>query len=172
MDALCMYAFGALPLGRGVCLRCVTILMPPLLAFVWLCRSTHASPSASVLASDAYAGLSTPLYEIVDCLFQLQSRGFFRRQVLSVARQVVSLVAGDVIDVLVMSHLRQARQEHVIGRVLAFIQSQLWPGGVWYQLTPQYIENQRRGPAPPVPGPGNPRGRPPPMEPDNFLTPG
>ena len=27
------------------------------------------------------AGISAPLYEIVDCLFELQSRGFFRRQV-------------------------------------------------------------------------------------------
>ncbi len=27
------------------------------------------------------AGISAPLYEMVDCLFQLQTRGFFRRQV-------------------------------------------------------------------------------------------
>lgn len=27
------------------------------------------------------AGISAPLYEIVDTVFELQSRGFFRRQV-------------------------------------------------------------------------------------------
>ena len=28
------------------------------------------------------AGISAPLYEIVDTVFELQSRGFFRRQVI------------------------------------------------------------------------------------------
>lgn len=31
------------------------------------------------------AGISAPLYDIVDTLFELQSRGFFRRQVKSYA---------------------------------------------------------------------------------------
>ncbi len=32
------------------------------------------------------AGISAPLYDIVDTLFELQSRGFFRRQVRAMRR--------------------------------------------------------------------------------------
>ena len=32
-------------------------------------------------ALEESAGISAPLYDVVDVLFQLQSRGFFRRQV-------------------------------------------------------------------------------------------
>ncbi len=74
---------------------------------------------------------AAPLYEIVDCVFQLQTRGFFRRQVFSVARQVLSLVAGDAIDVYLLSRLRLLRQEHTIARVVQSIQvCALCAGGV------------------------------------------
>eukprot|EP00887_Chlorella_sp_A99_P005446 scaffold1.g5446.t1 len=82
------------------------------------------------------AGVSAPLYDMVDCLFQLQTRGFFRRQVLSVARQALSLMAGDAIDDFVLARLRLLRQEHTIGRAISLLQVSLWPGGVWHSRTP------------------------------------
>lgn len=74
----------------------------------------------------------------MDCIFQLQTRGFFRRQVYGVARQVLSLFAGDAIDLFLVSKLRLVRQEHTLGRAIQLIQSSLWPGGTWFMHSPQY----------------------------------
>jgi sorting nexin-13 len=82
------------------------------------------------------SGISDPLYDCIDCLFQLQTRGFFRRQVFAVARQALSLVAGEAIDAYLTSKLRLLRQQHTIGRIISQIQASLWPGGVWFQYTP------------------------------------
>ncbi|KAK9807024.1 hypothetical protein WJX72_010915 [[Myrmecia] bisecta] len=84
------------------------------------------------------AGISSPLYEIVDVVFHLQSRGFFRRQVFGVARQVLSLVAGDAIDEYLLSQLRMLRQEHTLARIIHGLQNMLWPGGAWYQSLPSH----------------------------------
>ncbi|KAI3433581.1 hypothetical protein D9Q98_003392 [Chlorella vulgaris] len=82
------------------------------------------------------AGVSDPLFECVDCLFQLQTRGYFRRQVFGAARQVLSLVAGEAIDQYLTAKLRLLRQQHTIGRIISQIQASLWPGGIWFQSTP------------------------------------
>jgi len=94
--------------------------------------------SSSQLDLEACAGISAPLYELVDCVFQLQTRGFFRRQVYAVARQVLSMAIGDAIDVYLLAKLSLLRQESTIGRVIQIIQSSLWPGGTWFQRTPQF----------------------------------
>jgi len=88
-------------------------------------------------------GISAPLYEIVDCIFQLQRRGFFRRQVFGMARQVLSLVAGDVIDVFLVNKLRLLRQEHSIARLIHKLQNSLWPGGVWYSYLAGEADQQQ-----------------------------
>ena len=92
---------------------------------------------SAAAASECY-GISSPLFEVVDCVFQLQTRGFFRRQVYAVARQVLSLAMGDAIDVFLLAKLSLLRQESTIGRVIQIIQSALWPGGIWFQNTPQF----------------------------------
>lgn len=44
-------------------------------------QATVDRDAVSGAALDESAGISAPLYDVVDVLFQLQSRGFFRRQV-------------------------------------------------------------------------------------------
>jgi len=90
-----------------------------------------------------FTGISAPLYEIVDCIFQLQRRGFFRRQVFGMARQVLSLVAGDVIDVFLVNKLMLLRQEHSIARLIHKLQNSLWPGGVWYSYVAGEADQQQ-----------------------------
>jgi len=135
---------------------------------------------ASQLDLEACTGISAPLYELVDCVFQLQTRGFFRRHVYAVARQVLSMAIGDAIDVYLLAKLSLLRQESTIGRVIQLIQSSLWPGGIWFQRTPQFkalhpevsqfnFEEElmsptgRGGPRNGGPGPG--------MQADKYLTP-
>mmetsp|Transcript_13710 Transcript_13710/g.41406 ORF Transcript_13710/g.41406 Transcript_13710/m.41406 type:complete len:1265 (+) Transcript_13710:304-4098(+) len=83
-------------------------------------------------------GVSAPLYEVVDVVFELGSRGFFRRQIFTVARQALSLVAGGAIDVFLAGQLRLLRQEHTLARAIHGIQAALWPGGIWFMYRPEY----------------------------------
>ena len=99
---------------------------------------TFSTSSSQQLDLETYAGISAPLYELVDCLFQLQTRGFFRRQVYAMARQVLSMAIGDTIDVYLQAKLSLLRQESTIGHIIQILQTSLWPGGVWFQRTPQF----------------------------------
>ena len=116
---------------------------------------------------------------MVDCLFQLQTRGFFRRQVFAVARQALSLVAGEAIDNYLTSQLRLLRQQHTIGRIIQRVQASLWPGGVWFQRTPAFLAQQAvqqaaaAAAAPPdAKTSTSSSARPPGMEPERYLDPG
>ena len=126
---------------------------------------SHGLISFPSLNPEDCTGISSPLYEIIDCLFQLQRKGFFRRQVFGVARQMLSLVAGDAIDVFLVNQLRILRQEHTIARVIHRIQNSLWPGGVWFSYLQQKFQT--------VGGEeeGGGRGRSPPtlMQSDRYL---
>ncbi len=54
-------------------------------------------------------------------------------QVFSVARQVLSLVAGDAIDIYLLGMLRRLREEASVAAAIRSLQNVLWPGGVWCQ---------------------------------------
>jgi sorting nexin-13 len=117
---------------------------------------------------------------MVDCLFQLQTRGFFRRQVFAVARQALSLVAGEAIDNYLTSQLRLLRQQHTIGRIIQKTQASLWPGGVWFQRTPAFLAQQavQQAAAAAAASPharsssSSSSARPAGMEPERYLDPG
>ena len=47
-------------------------------------------------------------------------------------RQLLSLLAGDVIDVYLVERLKSIRTEHCIARWIHFMKSALWPGGKWF----------------------------------------
>ena len=65
-------------------------------------------------------------------------RACVRSQIFSVSRQVLSLVAGDAIDVFLLGQLRLLREEHTLARLISSIQAALWPGGTWFMSRPEY----------------------------------
>jgi hypothetical protein len=75
--------------------------------------------------------IQTPIYDMLDCIFQLQTRGFFRRQVFSVGRQILSLVLGDAVEDYLSESLDFVRQESTISNLIHRLQTLLWPAGVW-----------------------------------------
>jgi hypothetical protein len=77
-------------------------------------------------------GLIVPLYEVVSCAFELQNQGFVRRPVITIVRQLLSVVAGDAIDEFLQKALANGLSEESISRQLIRLQAQLWPGGVWF----------------------------------------
>lgn len=59
-------------------------------------------------------------------------------QVLQVVRQLLSLLAGDSIDLFLLEKIKSLRTEHTLARLIHMIQSALWPGGKWYATVPPY----------------------------------
>lgn len=53
-------------------------------------------------------------------------------QILGLARQLLSLVAGGAIDDWLAQQLRTLRQEHTLSRLILSLQASLWPGGTWF----------------------------------------
>lgn len=114
------------------------------------------------------SGISAPLYELVDSIFQLQTRGFFRRQVYGIARQILSLAIGDAIDVYLLEKLRMLREEAFLANSIHSLQAALWPGGVWFMNTANFRALYETSSEPWSPlhrRPGNG------IRPDDFLTP-
>jgi sorting nexin-13 len=103
------------------------------------------------------AGASAPLYELVGVAFELHTRGFFRRQVFGVARQVLSLVAGGAVDDWLLRRLRALSSDATVAAALLRLHGSLWPGGVWYARAAA-VAVARSPAGPPPPGPD---GRPP-----------
>lgn len=113
-------------------------------------------------------------------------------QVFGVARQALSLVAGEAIDAYLTSQLARLRDQYTVGRIIASIQASLWPGGVffWYTATgraqqaaaaawraaqaaaAQEVGGGGSGGAAAAAADGGGGGRPAAMQPERFLEPG
>jgi len=88
----------------------------------------------SELEFEDYAGISAPLYDVADAIFDFPAQKFFRRQVFQVMRQVLSFLAGDAIDVYLNQQIQRLRSEHTLARMIHSLKSMLWPGGVWFTM--------------------------------------
>ncbi|CAG9467049.1 unnamed protein product [Pedinophyceae sp. YPF-701] len=74
-----------------------------------------------------------PLDDLVSVVFQLDSRGWFRRQVILVARQILSLMANTAIEDYLRQCVKSLQDPNLISRAILSVHSSLWPGGVWFQ---------------------------------------
>jgi hypothetical protein len=95
-------------------------------------------------------GLIAPLYEVISCAFELQNQGFVRRPVITLVRQLLSLVAGGAIDELLQKALANGLSEESISRQLNRLQAQLWPGGVWFARAATAAAGSAPPKAPPI----------------------
>jgi hypothetical protein len=77
-------------------------------------------------------GYFRPLYDLVDCIFQLSSKGLFRRNAILFGQQLLSLMIGGTIEDYLQRQLDKATSEASISQALVQMQAQLWPGGIWY----------------------------------------
>ncbi|KAI5066366.1 hypothetical protein GOP47_0018990 [Adiantum capillus-veneris] len=75
--------------------------------------------------------VTLPLLNLVDGVFQLQRRGWLRRQVFWMAKQILQVGMGDAVDDWLVTKVRWLRREDVVASSLKWIQEILWPGGVF-----------------------------------------
>ncbi|KAL0412523.1 UNVERIFIED_CONTAM: hypothetical protein Sradi_1454000 [Sesamum radiatum] len=76
--------------------------------------------------------LTVPVLNLVDKIFQLKRRGWLRRQVFWISKQILQLVMEDAIDDWLLRQIQWLRREDVIAQGIRWIQDVLWPGGTFF----------------------------------------
>ncbi|WVZ54324.1 hypothetical protein U9M48_005139 [Paspalum notatum var. saurae] len=85
--------------------------------------------------------VSVPLLNLVDKVFQLKRRGWIRRQVLWISKQILQLVMEDAIDEWIIRQINWLRRDDVIVQGIRWIQDTLWPNGVFFTKVDGYKGN-------------------------------
>ncbi|GAB4837953.1 hypothetical protein Ancab_027481 [Ancistrocladus abbreviatus] len=73
-----------------------------------------------------------PVLNLVDKVFQLNRRGWIRRQVFWISKQILQLVMEDAIDDWLLWQINLLRREHVIAQGIRWVQDVLWPDGKFF----------------------------------------
>ncbi|XP_038992404.1 uncharacterized protein LOC120115869 isoform X2 [Hibiscus syriacus] len=76
--------------------------------------------------------VSVPLLNLVDKVFQLKRRGWLRRQVFWISKQILQLVMEDAIDDWLLRQIYWLRREDTVAQGVRWIQDVLWPGGTFF----------------------------------------
>ncbi|WJX10454.1 hypothetical protein P8452_01175 [Trifolium repens] len=76
--------------------------------------------------------VTVPILNLVDNIFQLKKRGWLRRQVFWISKQILQLVMEDAIDDLLLSEIHWLRREETIAQGIRWVQDILWPGGTFF----------------------------------------
>ncbi|CAO2143352.1 unnamed protein product [Urochloa humidicola] len=85
--------------------------------------------------------VSVPLLDLVDKVFQLKRRGWIRRQVLWISKQILQLVMEDAIDEWIIRQINWLRRDDVIVQGIRWIQDTLWPNGIFFTKLDGYKGN-------------------------------
>ncbi|PNT64147.1 hypothetical protein BRADI_4g25047v3 [Brachypodium distachyon] len=76
--------------------------------------------------------VSVPILNLVEKVFQLKRRGWIRRQVLWISKQILQLVMEDAIDDWILRQINWLRKDDVIIQGIRWIQDTLWPNGIFF----------------------------------------
>ncbi|XP_031482678.1 uncharacterized protein LOC116252506 isoform X2 [Nymphaea colorata] len=76
--------------------------------------------------------VSIPLLDLVDTIFQLKQRGWLRRQVFWMSKQILQLLMEDAIDDWLLRQIHWLRREDVIAQGIKWLQDVLWPEGTFF----------------------------------------
>ncbi|KAF6160585.1 hypothetical protein GIB67_019525 [Kingdonia uniflora] len=76
--------------------------------------------------------VSVPLLNLVDKIFQLNRRGWLRRQVFWISKQILQLMMEDAIDDWLLRQIHWLRRDDVVAQGINWIQNVLWPNGTFF----------------------------------------
>ncbi|XP_073028071.1 uncharacterized protein [Primulina eburnea] len=86
--------------------------------------------------------LSVPVLNLVDNIFQLKRRGWLRRQVFWISKQILQLFMEDAIDDWLLRQIQWLRREEVIAQGIRWVHNVLWPNGTFFlRLRAQNLRN-------------------------------
>ncbi|KAJ6707771.1 SORTING NEXIN-16 [Salix viminalis] len=78
------------------------------------------------------SNVSVPLLNLVDKVFQLKRRGWLRRQVFWISKQILQLIMEDAIDDWLLRQIYWLRSEDTIAFGIQWVQDILWPNGMFF----------------------------------------
>lgn len=76
--------------------------------------------------------VSVPMLNLVDKVFQLNKRGWIRRQVFWISKQILQLVMEDAIDDWLLMQINWLRREDVVAQGIRWVKDILWPEGKFF----------------------------------------
>ncbi|XP_076897696.1 uncharacterized protein LOC143551059 [Bidens hawaiensis] len=76
--------------------------------------------------------VSVPLLNLVDNIFQLNRRGWLRRQVFWISKQILQLMMEDAIDDCLLRQIHILRNDTLVAQGIHWVQNILWPGGIFF----------------------------------------
>ncbi|OAY79943.1 hypothetical protein ACMD2_23123, partial [Ananas comosus] len=76
--------------------------------------------------------VSVPLLNLVDKIFQLKQRGWLRRQVYWISKQILQLMMEDAIDDWILRQIHLLRRDDVIAQGIRWVHDVLWPNGTFF----------------------------------------
>lgn len=76
--------------------------------------------------------VSVPLLNLVDNVFQLNRRGWLRRQVFWISKQILQLMMEDAIDDWILRQIHWLRKDEIIAHGIHWVQDILWPNGTFF----------------------------------------
>ncbi|KAJ0929119.1 putative Phox domain, sorting nexin, PX domain superfamily [Helianthus annuus] len=97
-------------------------------------------PSVSALKEDPLGvpaewsppNVSVPLLNLVDKIFQLKRRGWLRRQVFWISKQILQLMMEDAIDDWLLRQIHFLRRDNIVAQGIHMLQDILWPEGTFF----------------------------------------
>ncbi|XP_042456766.1 uncharacterized protein LOC122041219 isoform X1 [Zingiber officinale] len=75
--------------------------------------------------------VSVPILNLVDKIFQLNRRGWLRRQAYWMSKQILQLIMEDAIDDWILRQIHWLRRDDVIAQGIRWVQDILWPNGTF-----------------------------------------
>ncbi|XP_019252042.1 PREDICTED: uncharacterized protein LOC109230955 [Nicotiana attenuata] len=90
--------------------------------------------------------LSVPILNLVDKIFQLNRRGWLRRQVFWISKEIMQLMMEDAIDDWLLRQIHWLRREDVIAQGIGWIKDVLWPNGIFFIKLRNPVEINNREP--------------------------
>ncbi|XP_028102004.1 uncharacterized protein LOC114301272 isoform X2 [Camellia sinensis] len=76
--------------------------------------------------------VSLPVLNLVDKMFQLKRKGWLRRQVFWISKQILQLMMEDAIDDWLLGQIQWLRRDDVIAQGIRWVQDVLWPDGTFF----------------------------------------
>lgn len=76
--------------------------------------------------------ISLPMLNLVDKMFQLKRKGWLRRQVFWISKQILQLMMEDAIDDWLLGQIQWLRRDDVIAQGIRWVQDVLWPDGTFF----------------------------------------
>ncbi|KAG6777785.1 hypothetical protein POTOM_017618 [Populus tomentosa] len=94
--------------------------------------SSHMDDPVGMPPEWTPSNVSVPLLNLVDKVFQLKRRGWLRRQVFWISKQILQLIMEDAIDDWLLRQIYWLRREETIAFGIRWVQDILWPNGMFF----------------------------------------